>query len=132
MLTLVHIKWWFLVWLLRKTLSDTGVSQNINPTIFIIIIGSPSHYLILEVIIDYYNFLYHVLFYIFIYNLRLNLSYVFNKMHHNKIISKRCTFLYSFIGYLTNWLWKGRVLINFQRFQKFPKHYHKYIYLFLL
>jgi hypothetical protein len=28
--------------------------------------------------------------------------YVFNKMHHHKIISKRSTFLYLFIGYLTN------------------------------
>jgi hypothetical protein len=27
---------------------------------------------------------------------------LFNKMHHNKIISMRCTFLYLFICYLTN------------------------------
>jgi hypothetical protein len=50
------------------------------------------------------TFLSYFLFYIFIYNLRSNLSYVFRKMHHNKIISKRCTILYLSIGYLTNLL----------------------------
>jgi hypothetical protein len=28
--------------------------------------------------------------------------YVFNKMHHHQVISKRSTFLYLFIAYLTN------------------------------
>jgi hypothetical protein len=28
--------------------------------------------------------------------------YVFHKMHHHKIINKRSTFLYLFIGHLTN------------------------------
>jgi hypothetical protein len=28
--------------------------------------------------------------------------YVFDKIHHNKVINKRCTLLYLFIGYLTN------------------------------
>jgi hypothetical protein len=73
---------------------------NPNPTIFNILFSF--HYLILAIIDDYYNFLSHFLFYIFIYNLRSNLSYVFNKMHPNKITSKRCTFLYLFIGCLTN------------------------------
>jgi hypothetical protein len=45
-----------------------------NPTNFNIIIYSPTHYLILGVINDYYNFLSHFLFYVFIYNLRSNLS----------------------------------------------------------
>jgi hypothetical protein len=47
-------------------------------------------------------------------------------MHHNKFISTRCTFLYLFIGYLTNLIplsdyEKGREPINLQRFQKDPK-----------
>jgi hypothetical protein len=33
---------------------------------------------------------------------------------------------------IINWLWRGRVLINFPRFQEFSKHYHKYICLFIL
>jgi hypothetical protein len=49
--------------------------MNINPTIFNIIIYSPSHYLFLElndfITISFLNFL----FYIFISNLRSNLSY---------------------------------------------------------
>ena len=28
--------------------------------------------------------------------------YVFDKIHHNKVIGKRCTLLYSSNGYLTN------------------------------
>jgi hypothetical protein len=28
--------------------------------------------------------------------------YVFDKIHHYKVIGKRCTFLYLFIGYLAN------------------------------
>ena len=28
--------------------------------------------------------------------------YVFDKIHHNKVIGKSCTFFYLFLGYLTN------------------------------
>jgi hypothetical protein len=48
---------------------------NINPTIFNIIIYSPSHYLILAINDFITNFFSHFLFYIFIYILRSNLSY---------------------------------------------------------
>jgi hypothetical protein len=48
---------------------------NINPTIFNIIIYSPSHYLILAINAFITTFLSHFLFYMFIYNLRSHLSY---------------------------------------------------------
>jgi hypothetical protein len=59
-------------------------------------------------------------FYVSIYGLGLNL--VFHRMYHNNIISKRCTFLHFFIGYLINSILsidyeKERVPINLPRFQ---------------
>jgi hypothetical protein len=59
-------------------------------------------------------------FYVSIYGLGLNL--VFHRMYHNDIISKRCTFLHFFIGYLINLILsidyeKERVPINLPRFQ---------------
>jgi hypothetical protein len=65
--------------------------MNINPTKYNIIIF-PFLYLIQAIIDDYYNFLSHFLFYIFIYNLGSN------KMYPIHIISMRCTFLYLFMG----------------------------------
>jgi hypothetical protein len=41
-------------------------------------------------------------FLFFIYNLRSNLSYDFNKMPHNNIIRKGCSFIYLFIGHSIN------------------------------
>jgi hypothetical protein len=48
--------------------------------------------------------------------------HVFNNMHHNHIINKRCTFLYLFIDYLINLITsidykKARILIIFQGFK---------------
>jgi hypothetical protein len=49
----------------------------------------------------------------------------------------RCKFLYFFIGYLTNLIplsdyENERELIISKGYQKFLKHYHNYIYLFIL
>jgi hypothetical protein len=72
--------------------------------------------------------------YIFIYNLRLNLSY--DSFISIKIIGMICTFLYFFIGYLTNLIplsdyENERELTISKGFQKILKHYHNYIYLFI-
>jgi hypothetical protein len=59
---------------------------------------------------------------------------VFNKVPHNKVIHKRCTLLYLFIGYLINLVTlidDEKIQMNFQGFQQFSKHYHKYICLLL-
>jgi hypothetical protein len=72
-------------------------------------------------------------FYVLYFHLyfEINLSYdsfIQIKCITNKTISMRCTFIYLFIGYLTNLIplieyEKGRELVNLQRFQKFLKHY---------
>jgi hypothetical protein len=58
-------------------------------------------------------------------------------MYPHKIINMGCTFLYLFMGWLTNFTpligyENRRVQINFPRFQKFSKYHYKYIYLFIL
>jgi hypothetical protein len=51
-------------------------------------------------------------------------------MYHNKVVSKRSIFLYSFNGYLIKLI----LLIDYEEENKFPnvstipKHYYKYIY----
>jgi hypothetical protein len=69
-------------------------------------------------------------------HLWFGLNLVFNRMYHNIIISKRCTFLHFFIGYSINLILlidyeKRRVSIISQKFQQLSKHYHKYICLFI-
>jgi hypothetical protein len=48
-----------------------------------------------------YYFPCHFLLYVFYLKLEVKF-YVFHKMHHHKITIKRSTFLYLFVGYLTN------------------------------
>jgi hypothetical protein len=54
-------------------------------------------------------------------------------MYHNKVISKRCTFLYSFTGYLIKLI----LLIDYEDKKWIPKCFNNsetliYIYLFIL
>jgi hypothetical protein len=104
---------------------------NININICNIFIYFPSYYSIMGELMNLLLFLFvftYFMFYVFIYNLRSNLSY--ESFIQIKCITQndimRCIFLYLFIGYLTNLILlleyeKGKELINLQRFPKIPK-----------
>ena len=77
--------------------------MNINTTICNIFICFPSYYSIMGEIMNLLSFPLFLLILYFIFSFIIwDQIYVFNKVPHNKVISKRCTFLYLFISYLTN------------------------------
>jgi hypothetical protein len=77
--------------------------MNINTTICNIFICFPSYYSIMSEIMNLLSFPLFLLIFYFIFSFIIwDQIYVFNKVPHNKVISKRCTFLYLFIDYLTN------------------------------
>jgi hypothetical protein len=74
---------------------------NINSTVYNIIIYSFPFHLFMEGINGFITIPFLIFYFMFSFKIGGQI-YVFNKMHHHKIISKRSTFLYLFIGYLTN------------------------------
>jgi hypothetical protein len=75
--------------------------MNINYIVYNIIIYYFSYHLFMEGINGFIKISFLSFYFMFSFKIGGQI-YVFNKMHHHKIIIKRSTFLYLFIGYLTN------------------------------
>jgi hypothetical protein len=75
--------------------------MNINSIVYNIIIYSFPYHLFMEGINGFIKSSFLILYFMFSFKIGGQI-YVFNKMHHHKIINKRSTFLYLFIGHLTN------------------------------
>jgi hypothetical protein len=92
-------KFMFELWVLNSHLNNT-----LHLIIYLFIIYSSSHYLILAIVNDLqFSFYFLILYYHFKFEANFKLWFLcFNKMHHNNFNSMIWIFIYLFIGYLTN------------------------------